>query len=303
VGVAGAGYLVQRADLAASGSALTATGLAVERLGNREARRRMRRQRQENRAELFAARQLTRDVAQELTQAQTALDELRARVETLSLRLAAQETTAQEAEVREGSGTDPVDLLLPPLPVTGALSPDPAATEDSAPAETQPSVMPSSAFPSVSRIPAEPRVSTQPTPAFVSDWFTPEPETRQIPRIRPEAGVFAGLEVPQALPAVPPGPREPISGSIPLLVDQAPAKELPSSWDETDALVYAALEAVDVDELTRVLEHRDGHPGSDSGPQRRLVPPESGAGVNLVVAGAHTGGYSAALPVRGRHSA
>jgi hypothetical protein len=348
LGTAGAGYLIQRADLAAAGSAVTVTGLAAERFGNRDTRRRMRRQRQENRAELLAAQQLTRDVTRELSQAQLALDELRARVGALSLRLAAQETTAEEEPSTDptdvpdpvglsraaGSeaaaiGTPPTGLPSaeidstggvtyrtwelrpvhpgPAVPADRPLPQDPAAGYPQRPAATaapRPSVTegipgPATAAP---RRGATPRPSRPAAAVVTSDWFTPEPPTRDIPRIRSGAGIFADLQLPRPLPGLPPGPRDPISGSIPLLVDTASDRDGTSTREETDALVYAALEAVDVDELTRVLESRDGRP-EVAGPRNRLVSPESGADGRLVVAGAHTAGDSTALPVRGRHSA
>ncbi|MEJ2579221.1 MAG: hypothetical protein P8Z68_09000 [Kineosporiaceae bacterium] len=93
-GVAGSGYLLDRSDLAAGGTALAAGGLVAERLSGRAARRRMRRLRQESRLRLHEAQQLTADVTRELTAAREALSELTAKVATLQERVTVSEGSA-----------------------------------------------------------------------------------------------------------------------------------------------------------------------------------------------------------------
>jgi hypothetical protein len=196
-GVAGSGYLLDRSDLAAGGTALAAGGLVAERLSGRAARRRMRRLRQESRLRLHEAQQLTADVTRELTAAREALSELTAKVATLQERVT----------VSEGSAAVRAPV---PVAVQGSVrsvgsEPVPFGTVRD---QGRPAVL-TSARPLASRIAEAQRIS----PA-TSAWFdTPPGTTRQ-----PIVSVGDGKSLP-SLPVLPPGPREPVSGSIPLLVE------------------------------------------------------------------------------------
>jgi hypothetical protein len=108
----------------------------------------------------------------------------------------------------------------------------------------------------------------------------------------------------------PPGPRDPISGPLAIVVDLAEASRsaapLPSATlpaVSVDALVYAAIDESGADELTVTLERLDdpdrgGRHTDEVGPDGGVVQPSG-----LVVVGASVVGDPLARARRGRHTA
>ncbi len=288
LGAAGSGYLLHRSDLAAAGSVLAAGGLLVERLQGRTVRRRMRRRRWEHRSQL-------QELRGEVDQARAERDGARRAAadaqHALDLWLKSQLAALQQAPALTGPG------LLGSAGAAGAAT------------------------------------NSRVAPPVTSAWFETEPATLQIPRIaRPApaavpagpiaagpiaagSGLPAGLSGPPVHP-LPPGPREPVSGPMAIVVDLAAvpretASPQPLTPVEVDARVYAALASADADELSLVLEGRLPQPapqGFTTDPRAgrhagRLPDGQAPATGSLVVVGARTVADSSGLPVRGRHSA
>ncbi len=374
-GSAGSGYLLHRADVAAAGAALAGGGLAVERMQGRATRRRMRRQRWEQRARVREAQTAADELRQELHDAQHTLDALRTRLVSVQDRLA-RVAAAGDGDRAAGQGAASVAGLppatelsavagLPPATELSAVAGLPPATELSAVAGLPPAtelsavagLPPATELSAVAGLPPATELPAvfggsreQPGPARLvparlvparslaarsaaarsaggrvgtgSAWFETEPDTMLIPRVSattaPAAPVPFRLPepasvLPQLYPgrsaALPPGPRDPISGPIAIAVDLAAARDgalftaaghpaAPAA--DVDALVYAALADAESDDLTRVLEGGSARPGGRRSPG--LAPgPETPAA--LLVAGARAVADSSALPVRGRHSA
>jgi hypothetical protein len=207
MGCAGSGYLMERADLAATGAIAGGIGLAAERWSSRTLRRRLRRERAQFRWETQSLQASVDELRRELTQVVRTLEVLRStvpgntvvtggivvadRAARSGVRLPVADDAVAQAETRE------IDLRVPfcpaePSPTTGdSPSTVPSvADEPAAPAEPVPPVPGVSAEPAPGRFPPPPRepvpmAASMPVavPAALGEtagggWFAPDPVER-----------------------------------------------------------------------------------------------------------------------------
>jgi hypothetical protein len=115
---------------------------------------------------------------------------------------------------------------------------------------------------------------------------------------------FGPLATPAHLPGLPPGPRDPISGPLAILVDLSRKGVPPASSllppATVDAMVWASMAKAEADELTATVE---GLGDPDRGGRHNGAPLDGARPSGLVVVGASVVGDPQARARRGRHTA
>jgi hypothetical protein len=188
----------------------------------------------------------------------------------------------------------------------------PAAWSSSAPAAGAAAVRGTgqvTSVPGTGRVPSVPGAGRVPSPAGpVSGPIAlgPLAEPPHLPVL--PAGPAEPVHPAGGLSMLPPGPRDPVSGPLAIIVDLTEASRPSTLPSETmpatavDAMVYAAIDQFEADELTATLERLDdpdrgGRHAGSAHPEEGVQP--SG----LVVVGASVVGDPQARARRGRHSA
>jgi hypothetical protein len=235
LGLAGDGYLTGRESVAACGALVGAFGLIVERLQTRSVRVRLRRERSRHRTDLRGISRDLHEMQRQLTGLRDDLDGVR--VERDAVRRELRAAMGQLTVARGG--------LTIPAPLTPTAAPRRPAEPVGRPVEP------------VVQCPAEP-VAERPAEPVAE--VTAEPVVLAARLLIP--GQMRSPIATGGIPMLAPGPSEPLRvidlRSVPA-PDTGPLPTLPP--EAVDALVYAAFDVAETDELTAALELPGRMPG------------------------------------------
>jgi hypothetical protein len=332
LGVAGAGYLTYRADIAAAGVGTAVVGLAVERLQNRTVRRRARRERRQWRAEREQLRESVAELRRRLADAQQTLSRLAPRPQTVCAAVdgvpaaaprpdqdrrpealaTASPLPANPLVRRPVTAAPPINRPVPPEPqrrrplVTLARSAGAAGTAGTQGWRSAERPAPPAAerpAPPAAGMPAPPAAETSAPPVEGAGQPADQPPDTLLTNAADPAGpvhVIGNL-----LPSLPPGPRDPVSGPLAVVSDLSAVQRQPDSPSSrsaatVDAMVWAAMAEAEADEMTLTLERLDD---PDRGGRHTGASVDESRPSGLVVVGASVVGDPACRTRHGRHTA